>query len=131
MNWLKEKPGRIKELDSIYVVRGENFIHENLIGTVSSILSTNLPKQEKPIIAYSIVPQEDLIKVSARAVNTLTKRGLDLGEILRIAAEKHSGKGGGHNVAAGAQVPTKKIKAFVELVDELVRKQLEEKQRGG
>ncbi len=64
-------------------------------------------------------------------MNTLTKRGLDLGEILRIAAEKHSGKGGGHNVAAGAQVPNKKIKAFVELVDELVRKQLEEKQRGG
>jgi len=131
MNWLKEKPGRIKEMDSIYVVRGENFIHENLIGTVSSIISTSLPKQEKPIIAYSIVPQEDLIKVSARAVNTLTKRGLDLGEILRIAAEKHSGKGGGHNVAAGAQVPNKKIKAFVEFVDELVRNQLEEKQRGG
>jgi len=131
LNWLNEKPGRIQELDSIYVVRGENFIHENMIGTVSSILSTNLPKHDKPIIAYSTVSGESLIKVSARALDTLTGRGLNLGEILRIAAEKHSGKGGGHDVAAGAQVPIKNMKPFVELVDELVRKRLEEKQLGG
>jgi single-stranded-DNA-specific exonuclease len=127
LNWLNEKPGRIQELDSIYVVRGENFIHENLIGTVSSILSTNLPKHEKPIIAYSTVSGEGLIKVSARALDTLTGRGINLGEILHIAAEKHSGKGGGHDVAAGAQVPIKNMKPFVKLVDELVRKRLEEK----
>ncbi|NIW13122.1 MAG: DHH family phosphoesterase, partial [Candidatus Thorarchaeota archaeon] len=79
------------------------------IGTVSSILSTNLPKHEKPIIAYSTVSGEGLIKVSARALDTLTGRGINLGEILHIAAEKHSGKGGGHDVAAGAQVPIKKM----------------------
>ncbi len=127
LNWLYEKASRIQELNSIYVVRGENFIHENLIGTVSSILSTSLPKHEKPIIAYSIVPRESLIKVSARALDTLTDRGINLGDILRIAAEKHSGRGGGHDVAAGAQIPIKKIKPFIELVDELVRKRLEEK----
>jgi len=130
LNWLNEKQGRIEELNSIYVVRGENFIHENIIGTVSSILSTSLPKHEKPIIAYSAASGEDLIKVSARTLVTLTDRGLNLGEILRIAAEKHSGKGGGHDIAAGAQVPIKNINSFVELVDELVGKQLEEKQLG-
>jgi len=131
LNWLNEKPSRIQELDSIYVVRGENFIHENLIGTVSSILSTNLPKHEKPIIAYSTVSGRSLIKVSARTLDALTDRGLNLGEILAIAAEKHSGKGGGHDVAAGAQVPIKNMEPFVKLVDELVRKRLEEKQLGG
>jgi len=127
LNWLSEKPSRVQELDSIYVVRGEDFIHENLIGTVSSILSTSLPKHEKPIIAYSNVSGEGLIKVSARTLDTLTSRGLNLGEILRIAAEKHSGKGGGHDVAAGAQVPVKNMNSFVKLVDELVRKCLEKK----
>jgi len=131
LNWLYEKPGRIRELESIYVVRGGNFIHENMIGTVSSILSTSLPKHEKPIIAYSVVSGEGLVKVSARALDTLTARGLNLGEILRIAAEKHSGKGGGHDVAAGAQVPIKNMKPFVELVGELVKKWLEEKSLGG
>jgi len=127
LNWLNEKPSRIQELDSIYVVQGENVIHENMIGTVSSILSTTLPKHEKPIIAYSTVSGESLIKVSARALDTLVSRGLNLGEILRVAAEKHSGKGGGHDVAAGAQVPVKNMKPFVKLVDELVRERLEEK----
>ncbi|UCE16092.1 MAG: DHH family phosphoesterase [Candidatus Bathyarchaeota archaeon] len=131
LNWLNEKPSRIQELDSIYVVRGENVIHENIIGTVSSILSTSLPKHEKPIIAYSAVSGESLIKISARTLETLTSRGLNLGEILRIAAEKYSGKGGGHDIAAGAQVPVKKMKAFVELVNELVGKWLEENQLGG
>ena len=131
LNWLNEKPSRIQELNSIYVVRGENFIHENLIGTVSSILSTSLPTHEKPIIAYSAVSGEGLIKVSGRALDILADRGLNLGEILRIAAEKYSGKGGGHDVAAGAQVPMESMKSFVELVDELVRKRLEEKQLGG
>ncbi len=131
LNWLNEKPSRIQELDSIYVVRGENFIHENLIGTVSSILSTSLPKHEKPIIAYSTVSGGSLTKVSARTLDALTDRGLNLGEILAIAAEKHSGKGGGHNVAAGAQVPIKNMEPFVKLVDELVKKRLEENQIGG
>jgi len=130
LNWLNEKPSRIQELDSIYVVRGENFIHENIIGTVSSILSTGLPKHEKPIIAYSAVSGESLIKVSARTLETLTSRGLNLGDILRIAAEKYSGKGGGHDIAAGAQVPVKKMEAFIELVNELVGKWLEENQLG-
>ncbi len=125
--WLNEEPGRIEELDSIYVVRGKDFISENVIGTVSSILSTNLPKPEKPIIAYSMVSDEELVKVSARALDLLTSKGLNLGEIMNIAAEKYSGRGGGHNIAAGAQVPTRQVESFIKLVDELVKKQLEGK----
>jgi len=43
---------------------------------------------------------------------------------MRLAAEENGGKGGGHNIAAGAQVPLDKIDAFVKMVDELVGKQL-------
>ena len=131
LGWLTEKPGRIEELNSIYVVRGEDFIDEKVIGTVSSILSTSLPKPEKPIIAYSTVPEEDVAKVSARALDLLTSRGLNLGEIMRVAAEEHSGRGGGHNIAAGAQIPIKHVESFVKLVDEFVKKQLGEMKLGG
>jgi len=130
LSWLNEKPERIEELDNIYVVRGEDFIDENIIGAVSSILSSSLPNPEKPLIAYSFVPGEDQIKISARTLEAMTNKGLNLGEILRVASEKHSGRGGGHNIAAGAQVPAKQIDSFVEYVNELVKRQLKETVHG-
>jgi len=130
LGWLNENSDRVEELNSIYVVRGEEFIDEKVIGTVSSILSTSLSNPEKPIIAYSTVPEEDLAKVSARALGLLTSKGLNLGEIMRVAAEEHSGRGGGHNIAAGAQIPIKHIESFVKLVDEIVKKQLGETNLG-
>lgn len=126
LSWLLEPDSsRIEELDSIYVVRGQGVIDDKIIGTISSILSMNLAKPEKPIIAYSTVSGESLVKVSARSVDAVVKKGLNLGEILRVAAERFSGKGGGHNIAAGAQVPIQDLDSFLRLVDELVKKQLE------
>jgi len=121
LSWLMEKPERVEELESIYVIRGEGFINEKVIGTLSSILSTSLPKPEKPIIAYAVA-DEEIVKVSARTLDMLTSKGLDLGEIMRVAAEKFEGKGGGHDIAAGAQVRIEDVDAFVKLVDELVKK---------
>ena len=125
LNWLMEpNTNRIEELPSIYVVRGEGVIDDKIIGTISSVLSTNLAKPEKPIIAYSIVPKENLAKISARAIDLVVSRGLNLGEILRDVAEKFAGKGGGHNIAAGAQVPINELDAFIEMVGNHVKEQL-------
>jgi len=46
--------------------------------------------------------------------------GLDVGAVLREAAEACSGLGGGHDVAAGARVPISELEKFLSLVDELV-----------
>jgi len=125
LNWLMESDAnRIEELDNIYVVRGEGVIDDKIIGTISSILSTNSAKPEKPIVAYSIVPKENLAKISARTIDLIVRKGLNLGEILRVAAEKCTGKGGGHNIAAGAQVPVDKLDAFIKIVDKQVKDQL-------
>ncbi|UCE44456.1 MAG: DHH family phosphoesterase [Candidatus Bathyarchaeota archaeon] len=131
LSWVNEKPNRIEELDSIYVVRGEGFIDEKMISAVSTILSSSLPKPMKPLLAYSKVSGEDMAKVSARTVALLTEKGLDLGEILRVAGEECHGRGGGHDIAAGAQVPMKNIASFIELADKLVKKQLEGVELGG
>ena len=84
-----------------------------------------MAKPEKPILAYSIVQEENLAKISARTIDLIVRRGLNLGEILRVASEKYSGKGGGHNIAAGAQVPIQDLESFIKLVNELVKEQLE------
>jgi RecJ-like exonuclease len=126
LNWLTEpNTNRIEELNNIYVVRGEGIISDKVIGTISSILLTNLPNPEKPILAYSIVREEDLAKISARTIDLIVRKGLNLGEILRVASEKYSGKGGGHNIAAGAQVPIQNLESFIKLVNELIKEQLE------
>ncbi len=124
LGWVLEKPERIKEHEHIYVVDGEDFINDKIIGSISSILAGSLPNPEKPLIAYSNVEGEDMVKISARGSETVTRKGLNLGQIMQIAAEKFLGKGGGHNIAAGAQVPTEDVKAFIKAVDELVERQL-------
>ena len=130
LNWLGDNPERIEELDNIYVLHGENSIDEKMISAISTILSTNMPKREKPVIGYSVVPDEGVIKISARANEFLIRKGLDLGEIMSKAAEKTMGKGGGHDIAAGGQVPYEKKKEFIRLADNLVRDSLRKKKLG-
>ncbi|MEM2936980.1 MAG: DHH family phosphoesterase [Candidatus Bathyarchaeia archaeon] len=124
LGWVMEKPERIKEMENIYVIYGEDFIDDKIIGAISSILLMSLPNPEKPLIAYTSVKEEGLMKVSARTTDMLAHKGVNLGEIMQVAAEKSLGKGGGHDVAAGAQIPTENIDVFMKLVNELVGKQL-------
>jgi len=125
LRWIEENPDRIEELESIYVLHGEQAIDEKVISAISTILSTGMANSQKPIIAYSAIPEEGLIKISARTVEMLTGQGLNLGEIVRIAAEKCEGTGGGHNIAAGAQVPYGQKMCFLKAVDDLVKEHLQ------
>ncbi|MEM3702796.1 MAG: DHH family phosphoesterase [Candidatus Bathyarchaeia archaeon] len=124
LGWIMEKPERVREMENVYVVYGEDFIDDKIIGAISSILLASLPKPEKPLIAYADAKEEGLVKVSARTMDTTAYKGVNLGEIMQTAAKKCLGKGGGHNVAAGAQIPIENIDAFIKLVNELVGKQL-------
>ncbi len=124
LGWVMEKPERMKEFQNIYVVYGEDFINDKMVGAVSSILTSSLPNPEKPLIAYANLQEEGIAKISARTMDIVINKGVNLGEIMQVAAERFQGKGGGHNVAAGAQVPVERIGDFVKLVDELVGKRL-------
>jgi RecJ-like exonuclease len=124
LGWVMEKPERMKELQNVYVINGEDFINEKIIGTVSSIIVASLPNSEKPLIAYANVEGENEAKISSRTTEAAIHRGVNLGEVMRLASEKCGGKGGGHNIAAGGQVPLDQTENFVKNVDELVGKQL-------
>ena len=124
LNWVWEKPERLRELQNIYVVNGEDFVSEKIIGTISSILMSSLPNVEKPLVAYANVPNEGLAKLSSRTTDLGVHKGINLGEVMRTASEQFGGKGGGHNIAAGGQVPLDKIEDFVKAANELVGRQL-------
>ncbi len=82
-------------------------------GPVATVLSRYL-FSDKPFIAVNI--KNETAKVSSRA-NPKIK--VDLGEVMRIAAEKAGGRGGGHSVAAGATIPPENVEEFIREVDSL------------
>lgn len=131
LGWVMEKPERMRELTNIYVVNGEDYINEKIIGTVSSIIVAGVANSHKPIIAYAKVEGEDSVKISSRTTEAALQKGVNLGDVMRLASEKHGGKGGGHNIAAGAQVPLDKVTAFVETANELVGRQLKGEKLAG
>jgi len=124
MDWLTEAPGRFQEIENAYVVRGEGVINERLLGAVSTILTTTgIFQQTKPIIALTTA-SDGGVKVSARATNQLIKDGLNLGVILQTAAEKVGGRGGGHDIAAGAQIARGSEDEFLAITSQLIKEQL-------
>jgi single-stranded-DNA-specific exonuclease len=130
LGWVMEKPERMREFEHIYVVYGESFINEKIIGTISSILVSGLENPEKPLIAFSNIAAENAAKFSARTTTAALSKGVNLGDVMRVASEKYGGKGGGHNVAAGAQVSIDQVENFVKAVNELVAKQLKGEEIG-
>ncbi len=124
LSWVSEKPDRMREFENTYVIYGENFINEKIIGTVSSIIVSTLANNEKPLLAFANIEEENAAKFSARTTEAALRRGVNLGVVMRLASSANGGNGGGHNIAAGAQVPLDKIEAFVRTADELVGRQL-------
>ena len=124
LSWVMEKPERMREFESVYVVYGESAVNEKIIGTIASILAYSLPVSEKPILAFAHVPNEGVAKFSARTTESTVQKGVNLGEVMRLGSEMFGGKGGGHNIAAGGQVPLDKVEDFIKAANELVAKQL-------
>jgi RecJ-like exonuclease len=124
MDWLTGTPGRLQEIENAYIVRGEGVINERLLGAVSTILTTTgLFQPTKPIIALTTA-SDGGVKVSARATNQLIREGLNLGVILQIAAGKVGGRGGGHDIAAGAQIAKDSVDDFLAITSQLIKEQL-------
>jgi single-stranded-DNA-specific exonuclease len=130
LSWVSEKPERMRELQNIYVIYGENAINEKIIGTVSSILVSTLTNNLKPLLAFANIEAEKAAKFSGRTTEAALQKGVNLGDVMRLASEANGGKGGGHNIAAGSQVPIDKVEDFIKTADELVGRQLKGEKLG-
>jgi single-stranded-DNA-specific exonuclease len=67
---------------------------------------------------------DPLIKVSGRTTLKITGQGVNLGKALEQAAKSFNGSGGGHSVAAGAVIPRNNQDNFLNLMDEIVKNQI-------
>jgi len=80
-----------------------------LASTISRYLCS-----DRPFIAVNL--KDSMAKVSARSS---PKAPVDIGEVMRNASIKVGGRGGGHKVAAGANIPLDKVEDFIKEADRL------------
>ena len=99
-------------------------IRETIVGIVAGMaVGTSGIRNDVPIIAFAEKSDEE-VKVSARGTHTLVRNGLDLSTVMSEAARAVGGDGGGHDVAAGATIPTGARSEFLSEADRIVGEQL-------
>jgi RecJ-like exonuclease len=99
-------------------------IRETIVGIVAG-MAVGAPgvRRDLPIIAFAEKSDTET-KVSSRGSHQLIRNGLDLSVVMREASREVGGDGGGHDVAAGATIPTGTQTDFIAHANELVGKQL-------
>ncbi|MCX8173703.1 MAG: DHH family phosphoesterase [Thermoplasmata archaeon] len=112
---LKDGTNRLEAIQYTWVEEAE------FAGAIGGLALTFFLDKTKPVFVLS--KKENVVSISARGLDSLVKEGLNLAECCRIAAEKCGGRGGGHNIAAGAEVPEGKEEDFLKLADEIVKSQ--------
>jgi len=123
IEWIKKEGSR--EMDHIQYIYTEDKDIKSFMGTLANVgLDLKLFNQDKPVLAISRM--DPLIKVSGRTTLANTKKGINLGQAFEQASHSYGGTGGGHTVAAGAVVPRNNKDNFLNLVDEIIKTQLEE-----
>ncbi len=115
---LTSEPSRIEQRGSLVLVRGEGIVDEKMLGPVISILTSSPEFKDKVVVGSSASRDSDL-KISSRVGDDYTG-SVNLGVIMREAAEAVDGVGGGHAMAAGAKIPSSKAAAFSKAVAERV-----------
>lgn len=103
--------------DVVFINAGDN-IHENMIGTVTSISINGLAKRN---IVVGLANGGDGIKISARSKN----EKIDLDELLSKLCEELGGFGGGHAAAAGGKIPAGKSQEFIDSFQNSLKSRLE------
>ena len=120
IDWLRRTPRSVERLENINVIDGSGVIDELMLGVITSIAtSSNFFDDSKPIIAFTTT-EDRRVKISGRISNSASKIGLNLGTIFQKASARFRGRGGGHDVAAGAELPKGIENDFIRFVDNLV-----------
>ncbi len=113
MRWIENNPESIKQAEHANYILGKDVINENFIGTIVSMLFKPV---EKTLIGFG--NSKDGIKVSGRSKN------VNIREMMVEAAKSCGGRGGGHEQAAGAMIPSDTQEKFIELCENLLKEKL-------
>lgn len=94
------------------IINGKEEIPDVMAGTITSILASS-KVYDAGTILVTLANNEDKIKVSARIVGN---NGRNLHELLQRVVDVIGGEVGGHENAAGCNIPLEKEKEFIELL---------------
>ncbi len=107
-----------KEMKNLTVCYVEN---PYLAGICASVMMLYLVQNNKPVIALY---RNKGTKISGRATRELVAKGLDLSKAIGDAASKVGGHGGGHNIAAGGEIPFDMEEEFLSALNEGLGEQI-------
>ncbi len=114
----------IEQRDYVQFFHAKTGIRDTIVGIVTNmLLNDEETRNDLPLVGFAEKSSTE-IKASARATQQLIDKGLDLSIVIRKAASKVDGIGGGHNIAAGATIPKGKEEAFLNAFEEEVKNQL-------
>jgi len=111
----------VEDFGVYHFLDARNAIDDSIVGVVAGMLYGSAIKRTKPIIAFAM-NEEGKVKVSGRATRKLVDSGLNLGAVMRNASVG-IGTGGGHNIAAGAQLDMG-VDEFLLRCGEIIQNQL-------
>jgi len=111
---LTSEPPRMEQHGNVVLVRGEGIVDEKLLGPVISILASSPEFKDKVLVGTAESRDLDL-KISSRVGDAFAGE-VNLGIIMRGAAEEVGGVGGGHAMAAGAKIPASEAEHFSRAV---------------
>ena len=124
IKWVRENPETIKKMKYSKFIMAGPHIHENFMGTVTTIcIKSNII--ETKILGGLADTEDGEIKVSVRAKDELNGI-INLKDAILEACEKCGGVGGGHSMAAGAFIPKGAEETFINVFEEIISQQLGE-----
>ncbi|MGQ4557150.1 DHHA1 domain-containing protein [Halobellus sp. GM3] len=122
LQWVKREGTTVE--DNVQWFDAGTRIRETIVGIVAGMaVGAAGIRGDVPILAFAEKSDEE-VKVSARGSHALVRQGLDLSGVMREASRAVGGDGGGHDVAAGATIPTGSRAEFVAEADRIVGEQL-------
>ncbi|WP_256288495.1 DHH family phosphoesterase [Halobellus inordinatus] len=122
LQWVKNEGTTVE--DNVQWFDAGTRIRETIVGIVAGMaVGASGVRGDIPILAFAEKSDEE-VKVSARGSHGLVRKGLDLSRVMREASRAVGGDGGGHDVAAGATIPTGTQTEFVAEADRIVGEQL-------
>ncbi len=112
--------GKIQDKKEIYFLDGRNLVDENLIGPITSVISSIKDYKSKPVLSCATI-DETRLKISMRKNNSF-KKEVELDKILVKAVNtlEFITEVGGHSSAAGAIIKTHHLENFVDTVNTLI-----------
>ena len=128
LEWISNEREEFKVLNNVIGIIAEDHIDDRFIGLIVSLsMSLGLVNTNYVITGFAHSRfREGLTKVSCRASKTLVEKGIDLGKAVKVAANSVGGIGGGHDAAAGAQIPRGREEEFLSYIDKVLGAQVAE-----